>query len=434
MGINQNSEGDIENELLNNSFLTNYLIYTRFHESPDDFHLWVALTIIGAATARKVYFDQVFHKVYCNLYTGLVAGSATCKKSSAMDIGTNLFQKAFGEDETFYLLKGKATPNDIIDTLGGPGSEDGYLFLQLDELAMLFTNEMKHLGIVELLTELYTCPESREYRTKTAGKYVVRNAFINILGGAVPAYLQKHSEDVFEEGLIGRFGFLHRERRKRSSARLKEIVDITEHDLYEKVLIAQLRGISRYIGEATLDDAAGKIYDDWYDSIPEKEFADKNENYTTGFVGRKGDHALKYGILLFLAKNPFGASLKIDASSIQGGIEMAEQSDISMRTIFGECAKGDVMKAQMDIESLLGAKLRISRTMLYTPFRRVLNYEGFSMIMTSLELARFTLKVKEGRTIFYYYVPESLREVDVPNFERLVVEHYNKEIDKRCGK
>ena len=50
------------------SWLRYYLDYTSGHEAPEEFHLWVGMTILGAVLRRKVWFDNVYYRLFPNLY------------------------------------------------------------------------------------------------------------------------------------------------------------------------------------------------------------------------------------------------------------------------------------------------------------------------------------------------------------------------------
>ena len=45
-------------------FLVNYLKYTTEHESPEDFHAWVAMSLIAVTIGRNVWLDRGFYRLY----------------------------------------------------------------------------------------------------------------------------------------------------------------------------------------------------------------------------------------------------------------------------------------------------------------------------------------------------------------------------------
>src|SRR5687767_15141767 len=73
-----------------------YLVYTYNQESPESFHIWVALSNIAGALGRKVWFDMGYFNVYPNLYAVLVAPPGMCKKSTSMRLGRDIITKVPG--------------------------------------------------------------------------------------------------------------------------------------------------------------------------------------------------------------------------------------------------------------------------------------------------------------------------------------------------
>ena len=95
-------------------WLRDYLDYTTGHEAPEDFHLWVGLTVISAALRRKVYLDNVYHKLYPNLFTILVSPPGVGKKTTAINIGVNILREAVPECK---IVSEKCTPEALAKRL-----------------------------------------------------------------------------------------------------------------------------------------------------------------------------------------------------------------------------------------------------------------------------------------------------------------------------
>ena len=67
--------------------------YTLDTESPDNYHFWTAITILGAITKRQVWLDMNMFKVYPNFYVFLI-GPPAARKSAAAAIGVRLAVQA----------------------------------------------------------------------------------------------------------------------------------------------------------------------------------------------------------------------------------------------------------------------------------------------------------------------------------------------------
>ncbi|MFH1289879.1 MAG: hypothetical protein ABIH92_00560, partial [Nanoarchaeota archaeon] len=289
-------------ELKTSSFLANYIFYMKHQESPRDFHLWVALTIIGASTGRKVFMKRGYYTLYTHTYSGLVADSAWCRGSTAMDLGMRLFKEALPD---YPVLEGKITPEQLIVELAIEGAvsdeeepQPRCLLIQADEMSVFFSKLMVQSGIVNLLTSLYM-KDKIEYKTKTGGTFTILKPFVTILSKTIPSFMQDCIGHSFDDGFIGRFGFIHREEPEQRIPRPEEVVDEEEQDIIWAVLIEQLRFISSLKGNVILDDYAGMEFDKWYINLPKKEGS--SETRATGFRGRMGDHVLKFATILLLS-------------------------------------------------------------------------------------------------------------------------------------
>src|SRR5580765_4183188 len=92
------------------SFLELYIKYTAKQESPQAFHLWVGITILASALGRKCFINRGYYRLYPNLFTIVVAGSARCRKSTAISIGIRLLDGI----PTTKVISGKKPPEEFL--------------------------------------------------------------------------------------------------------------------------------------------------------------------------------------------------------------------------------------------------------------------------------------------------------------------------------
>src|SRR3954464_12186530 len=78
-----------EGRLLPN-WIQAYLAYTAESESPEEYHKWVAISVIAGALRRRVFFPMGYFQLYPNQYIVMVGPPGRCKKSTAMRIGRAL--------------------------------------------------------------------------------------------------------------------------------------------------------------------------------------------------------------------------------------------------------------------------------------------------------------------------------------------------------
>jgi hypothetical protein len=414
------------NEYQKRSFLTNYLDYVKWQESSDDFHLMAALTILGAATNRKVYYDQIYYKLYCNLYTAIVAESAICRKGPPMDIAVGIFMEAFNNNNDYLIISGKPTPQSLLQIMS-EAPNGAKVFLHLDELNRFFTGEMKNLGVTQLLLELYTCPAFKRDSTLSSGDRTLTDVFLNILGAGVPSWLQSNTKDIFEEGLLGRISFVHREKRKRLTSRISEVINLDEELYIRETLVEQLQKISEFKGSMDFTPEAGRIFDRWYEEIGTKE---TDIQCASGFIGRKQDHALKFAMLFSISKRPYSIDNVIDSDAIRAGIELAEDCGISLNRIFANIPKSETMKLLSLMEKVLSDRGKISKSLWFSMFYRQATNDQLTLIVLSLIQARVAYERREGRTTFFYYISPDLREEEIID-DKLILDDYEKGIEEK---
>ena len=410
-------------ELENNSFLENYQLYTQWQESPIDFHHWSACTIIGAITRRRVLYDEVYFQTYPNLYTSLVAQSAICKKSTCVSLALSIFREAtrdiFEYEET--IVQGKITPKGLIKKIcfrpGDDASKDAIAFICIDEMGVFFGADSVQLGISDLITELYMCPETHDHITAEAGSFKVERAFVSILCAAVPSYLTDIAVhgNIMQQGLVGRFTFTRREKPKRRVADISRIVDFTYATLLKEVLVEQLRYIGEKVGKFKMTDQAHDTFEKWYEVFMEEEEQKQNSGSSliTGFIGRKSTHARKMAMIIALQENPRSMSeLVIENKHIILGIENARSAELSLRHIFEAMPTADIFDAQSQIEQYIKKYKRVSELHLFQKFGPKIQPDLINASILALRRVHVVLEASQQDGTCWYYIPQEYRELD----------------------
>lgn len=305
------------------SWLHRYLDYTKNQESPELFHLWVGLTILSSALGRRVYIDRGYYTLYPNLFTVLVAGSAACKKSTAIDMGVKLLEdipeilvrSGMGSTEKFVLSS--VTP--IVN-----GNTPPTTFIHADELSVFVTRDHQGEKMMNVLTQLYNCPKKFEFDTVKHGKQVMHLPCVVVLSGTQPTTLNKILPDnAFGGGFASRILFIYQEEPRAKNA-------WPELDSDETALKTSLRSelleIAKLEGPFTPTPAAKKRFKDYYESI--KSAIDPKLD---GFLNRKGDHVLRVAQLL---STSFRRDLILDEPHVDAAITAIEGVQTLMGCVF----------------------------------------------------------------------------------------------------
>lgn len=271
------------------SFLDLYLRYTEKQESPAEFHLWVGITMVAAAMGRKCFIERGYYRLYPNLFTILVAGSARCRKSTAINIGVSLLKGV----PTTRVISGKITPEKFIDEIGPPkgGTAAPNVLVHSGELSVFLTKQQYGEPLIHILTDMYDCPDSWSYKTKNRGEITLNDLFLCIIAATTPDGVSRGiPPSALEDGFASRVLFVY----KGDTTRRNAMPSLTkeEHEL-RGVLTHKLEEIGEIGGEFSLDSEARAWYIDWYQNM--RPPADKRME---GMWGRKHDHLLRVAMVL----------------------------------------------------------------------------------------------------------------------------------------
>lgn len=294
-------------------WLNRYLEYTHEHESPAMFHLWSGLTVLSGLLGRKVWMDKGFYRLYPNLFTVLVAGSARCRKTTAIEIAVGLTKNVDGVRQ----LNGKVSAEKFLHIHTIPDNQPQKpTLIKADELATFLTRDGQGEKLIDVLTKLFDCPESFSYDTITHGQKIIREPYVTVLAGTTPETLEKVLPDTaVGGGFASRILFVYQADTEKPR---KDFQSPDEAHVFLQTELTRLAShISLTSGHASLDPEAREYYDDWYERIEQPE-----DGRIDGFVARKHDHVLRVAMILCAAR--MSNSLVIDIHDIDSAIKAVE--------------------------------------------------------------------------------------------------------------
>ena len=384
-----------------NDFISMYLDYTKGQESPRDFHFWTAVSLLSGAVGRKVWLPRGHDRLYSNHYVILVAGSATSRKSSAINIGVGLLRRATQRkidsgltNGLSTILSGKMTPEALCRVISSCGLE-GLLesdnkpiaenntsrpcYLFSSELGVFLSKAAQSNGLVDLLIDWYDCPDVFEYITKTSGSDYVYEVYVSLLSATTPNWIaQNVTSSVFNQGFVGRVIFVHSER---SDIRIAHpIVDKILEKLRDKLVthIEHRMGIS---GEMGFTQEAWDYFETWYNK---REESPNLDNVQSGFFGREHTHVLKLAMTFSISKR---RSLIIYKQDIQDAIEKITHTFEGLNTIFKEVHYANEIFETKVVEGIIKDAKVIDRSSLLKAVYRKMNKDKLDECLTILKAA-----------------------------------------------
>ena len=323
------------------NWITAYLAYTNESESPEEFHKWVALSVIAGAIRRKAFYDMGYFLVYPNLYVILVSPPGRCKKSTAMRIGRGLMNDVPGLNFTTDSTSRERLIQDLSQSLlDGHSSMTAFS----SEFASLLTTS--GMDMIVFLTDIYDCPSPDwAHKTKSGGTNRIVSPYLNLIGGTTPKWIASAMPlDTVGIGLTSRIIFIYHDT-PRVRAPRPELT--AEQKALKELLVEDLIAISQIAGEYEFENkATEKRYDDWYQeqlTLPAKSTDDR----LGGYWERKPIHMLKVCMILAAAQRD---ELVMTNADLDNAFRLLEEAESKMARVFANVGKNPL---NIDIEHAL---------------------------------------------------------------------------------
>lgn len=284
------------------NFIEEYINFTKKQESPEDFHRWVAISIIATALGRKVWLDQGYYKIYPNLYIILVGESAIVHKSSAANIGDRVLREALGD--TINVVSQKISPEAFINYLSKLSKKtqraDALMFVS--EFATFLGKSHLDPTLMQILTDYYDSPAHRSYTTLTRGVEEIDNICLNMLACTTPDWLKNSlPEESIGGGFYSRLITVNRTESREPNPHPGD--NINEDVFFMRNnCINDLKVIQTLQGPFKWSKEAKTLYSTWYCDYLKREL-EESPIQLRGYYGRKGDHLIKVAMIFSAAES-----------------------------------------------------------------------------------------------------------------------------------
>lgn len=376
--------------------------YAEGLEVPDMFAVWSGLAIVAAALGRDCFIDYGYFAVYPNMYIILVAGSAVCRKSTAIRLATTFISKVSPKINT---ISQKATTEGLIGTLSGMMGEEGATVLVpsavgialLSELSTFVNKSNWNTDLIDVLTDLYDA-EDFEYVTRGRGKELVKNPCLSIFGGTTMQKLREVIPYVaIGGGFTSRIMFIYQNVKGRlipwpslSDVDKKMEEDIS-HDVNE---IAKMRG------QFAIDADAKKMYEDEYSDFYSNNAMLKHE-HLSGYAGRRHHMVLKTAMLISASRSDNRLIIKDD---MRIALDLIRKAEEHMEAVFRKITSQEVGDVFEEILNYIMNRKIVSYPELIKRFRHKMTSDELKVMMRTLEEEGIVRSEVEGANIRYIFV------------------------------
>lgn len=298
-------------------FIAKYLEYTNIHEAPGSFHFWVAMSLLSAVVQRRVWLSKGIYRVYPNIFVVLVAPSGKCRKTGAIKTGIEIASRL----DYLNIIADKTTPEALLEALmqgkveaeddpdlqvpGMSPSSTGKIitvdstgFIRSTEMSTFLNKQNYSTGMITLLTDLYDCPDTFRYVTRTRKPIELDNIFINFIAGTTPEWLATNlPEAAFEGGFMSRVIWIVKHWKDR-------IIPLEDEPDPKQLsdLVKMLNYIhNHHTGPMTFSPQSKQWYINWYTKNSSQA---SDSEKLSGFHERLPDTMIKTAMLLQAADKP----------------------------------------------------------------------------------------------------------------------------------
>lgn len=322
------------------NWLEGYVNYSQeLAESPLIFHLWTGISVLASVLGRRVWLPWSSRKLFPNMFIVLVAGSALCRKSSAILLGQELLQDIESRftvtTPPFTLYLERLTKEECIRRLAEVESliGDAAVTVHADELGACLNRESYKSGFFEDLIKYYD-GSPHGHGTKTSGSYRVERPCLNLLAGTTPDWFSDVAPpSALSGGFLPRILFVYQDRNPR---RIPHPVMTEELVNLRQCLIQDLLELSKIQGEMTWSAEADRQYVEEY-----MEYNPIGPSYMEPWYGRKYATGIKLSLIMALMMD---RSLVIGERHFAMAMELIDELEVNMTRMLGLVTKAPAIE------------------------------------------------------------------------------------------
>ena len=383
------------------SWLNAYLSYTQRQESPEAFHVWTAMGILSAIVSENVWIPRIKYSLRPNLYIILVAGSAKCKKSTAVNIGKKLLE---GMSTPPLIFAQKITPEALISALSkSTAGKCSYGLLFNTELSVLMNKTALSRDIDSILKDLYDSPFGKwSYHTQSRGEQFLNSPALGMLAATTKMELGNIIPDMsVGGGLTSRIIFVYQDNPRSPylfnpvNGTGKEIEETKSELSLRRDLIYDLDQIKSEVrGPVQFSKEAKSISEEWYQS----ELYQVRDERLDGYFARKHDTMFKVASLYSIFEND---SRLIEGRHISKALNLFDGLEVKLEGIMDTIFTTQTGSIAEKIFSVIKRKESISHTDLLQKCWRLANAQEVGMIIRTLIEGGEIEEEIEGRKRIY---------------------------------
>ena len=371
--------------LLKSNWISSYAeAVAPISQSPSQFHIWAAISMIGAIAKNNVSIDRATYTIYPNTYVVLTGPPGTGKGEALR------YVYAFAERlKLINSISDRVTAEKILKRLadgfpGLPQIQNGGIVIAKDSSATLVSTELQTLitssdWMLALLCDLWD-KNKFEYDTKNSGSAFIENMCVSLIGACVPnliARLNKDRKDI-NDGFTARTIFVFADRSTKKitwpepldkSQKGKKIIADLEHDLS---VISHIKGSMTFspMGRIALEQFHKKLNID-----------DDDSEILVNFKSRLLTHVLKTSMIFSLSERD---TLEITDRDIQNAATCLKHVELNLEKAFRAVGDSDLAEATAKVQLILERRGGISKSELMGQLIKDMSPETLDRVLNML--------------------------------------------------
>lgn len=329
--------------------LKSYAEFTAESDSPQVFHLWIALGTIAGAAQRKIFMHTKYFDVHPNMYIILTSPPGRAKKGAALRTGKN-FLRAVEPKVNFATESG--SPEGLIKLftkIENPTHQS--LTLYSMELGTLMATKPPEM--VDMLTDIYDGNPDWARGTIAHNVQSISRPFLNLMAGTTPKWLgDKLGLIALEGGLVARCIFPYSDERLLNNSWPEEDPGSTATG---RRIVSDLSHIARIEGEFHFEGGrkgkAFEWYDAWYKDA--SRFPKLEDPRTISYFDRKHIHMLKVAMSLSLS---YKDDLEISLEDLLRAEKLLTLTEPGMAKALGAAGKNPLATELLRVAAQIASK------------------------------------------------------------------------------
>jgi len=294
--------------------------YIEYHknltDAPEEYAEVLALSLLGHAIGRDSIHPLKPFPIRHNIYVILLGEAGKSRKSTSINIAKEIAES--------YIYPSRFSPEALMDEFSAI-------------LRKAFDRRSYVSGTLELLSEVYDCPEELKRRTRSGGLVTARNLYVSLVACTTSEGFKSSIEpEALKQGFLTRCIIIE-PKKKKSRPR-----DYLNSEIYKQKMKLKngLRFLKNKVIEFRFEKEAHELYNEYHDKL-ERKYRKKVEG---GFLSRYQDYMIKFADLYQLSDEIYNS-------------QFSQNSQVNKLTILVQ--EDNIIKSYKLIDRLLKNIMRI---------------------------------------------------------------------------